>query len=65
MDGKTNKEMAGLLGTTEATVKCHVSTILMRLNVSDRAQAVVNAAWCTSRLAFRCIDGCYWRFKSN
>ena len=29
------------LGT--ATVKCHVSTILMRLNVSDRTQAVVTA----------------------
>jgi hypothetical protein len=29
------------LGT--ATVKCHVSTILMRLNVSDRTQPVVTA----------------------
>jgi len=41
--GMSNKEIAALLGITEATVKCHVSTILMRLNVSDRTQAVVTA----------------------
>jgi len=41
--GFSNKEIANLLGITEATVKCHVSTILMRLNVSDRTQAVVTA----------------------
>ncbi|HVM93064.1 MAG TPA: response regulator transcription factor [Terriglobales bacterium] len=41
--GKSNKEIAQLLGITEATVKSHVSTILMRLNVSDRTQAVVTA----------------------
>lgn len=41
--GSTNKEIANLLGITEATVKCHVSTILMRLDVSDRTQAVVTA----------------------
>ncbi len=43
VEGMSNKEIAGLLGITEATVKCHVSTILMRLNVSDRTQAVVTA----------------------
>ena len=43
VDGMTNKEIANSLGITEATVKCHVSTILMRLNVSDRTQAVVTA----------------------
>jgi DNA-binding NarL/FixJ family response regulator len=42
-DGKSNKDIAGELGITEATVKCHVSAILMRLNVSDRTQAVVVA----------------------
>jgi DNA-binding NarL/FixJ family response regulator len=42
-DGKSNKDIAGELGITEATVKCHVSVILMRLNVSDRTQAVVVA----------------------
>lgn len=41
--GKSNKEIAAALGITESTVKCHVSVILMRLNVSDRTQAVVTA----------------------
>ncbi|MGB7549256.1 MAG: response regulator transcription factor [Terracidiphilus sp.] len=41
--GKSNKEIAAELGITEATVKCHVSVILMRLNASDRTQAVMNA----------------------
>ncbi|MGD0735375.1 MAG: response regulator transcription factor [Terracidiphilus sp.] len=39
--GKSNREIAGMLGITEATAKCHVSVILMRLNASDRTQAVV------------------------
>ncbi len=41
--GKSNKEIATALGITEATVKCHVSVILARLEVSDRTQAVVAA----------------------
>src|SRR5208337_2184728 len=41
--GKSNREIASSLGITEATVKCHVSVILMRLNASDRTQAVVTA----------------------
>lgn len=41
--GRNNKEIASELGIAEATVKCHVSVILMRLNVSDRTQAVVTA----------------------
>ncbi len=41
--GRSNKEIAVELGITEATVKCHVSVILMRLNASDRTQAVVTA----------------------
>jgi two-component system, NarL family, response regulator len=43
VNGKSNKEIAAELGITEATVKCHVSMILMRLNVNDRTQAVVTA----------------------
>jgi DNA-binding NarL/FixJ family response regulator len=39
--GKSNKEIANRLGITEATVKCHVSAILLRLNVNDRTEAVV------------------------
>jgi len=41
--GNSNKQIGELLGITEATVKCHVSTILMRLNAVDRTQAVVSA----------------------
>lgn len=41
--GKSNKEIAGTLGITEATVKCHVSVILTRLEVNDRTQAVIAA----------------------
>jgi DNA-binding NarL/FixJ family response regulator len=41
--GNSNREIATTLGITEATVKCHVSVILARLEVSDRTQAVVAA----------------------
>jgi DNA-binding NarL/FixJ family response regulator len=41
--GKSNKEIAIALGITEATVKCHVSVILLRLEVADRTQAVIAA----------------------
>jgi DNA-binding NarL/FixJ family response regulator len=39
--GKSNREIAEELAIKEATVKSHVSVILMRLDVSDRTQAVV------------------------
>jgi DNA-binding NarL/FixJ family response regulator len=42
-NGKSNREIAGQLGIAAATVKCHVSVILMRLNAGDRTQAVVTA----------------------
>lgn len=41
--GKSNKEIAAELGIAEITVKCRVSTILNRLSVNDRTQAVVTA----------------------
>ncbi|HWB85416.1 MAG TPA: response regulator transcription factor [Bryobacteraceae bacterium] len=41
--GLSNKQIAGMLGITEGTVKWHVNIILSRLNVSDRTQAVVTA----------------------
>jgi len=41
--GHSNKEIAEALGITEATVKCHVSVILARLQAGDRTQAVVIA----------------------
>jgi DNA-binding NarL/FixJ family response regulator len=43
VQGKSNKEIAIELGISESTVKCHVSVILMRLNVTDRTLAVVTA----------------------
>jgi DNA-binding NarL/FixJ family response regulator len=39
--GKTNREIGGLLGVTEGTVKIHLSAIYRALNVSNRAQALV------------------------
>jgi DNA-binding NarL/FixJ family response regulator len=41
--GKSNREIAKELSIKEATVKSHVSVILMRLNVADRTQAVITA----------------------
>lgn len=42
-EGLSNREIADRLQIKEATVKSHVSVILMRLNVEDRTQAVVRA----------------------
>jgi DNA-binding NarL/FixJ family response regulator len=41
--GKCNKEIAAALGIAEVTVKCHLSVIFLRLNVTDRTQAVIAA----------------------
>jgi DNA-binding NarL/FixJ family response regulator len=41
--GKCNKEIATSLGIAEITVKCHLSMIFLRLNVTDRTQAVITA----------------------
>lgn len=43
VEGKCNKEIASELGIAEATVKCHLSVIFLRLNVTDRTQAVLAA----------------------
>jgi len=39
--GKTNREIAVLLGLSEGTVKVHMTAIFRALNVSNRAQALV------------------------
>ncbi len=39
--GKTNREIADLLGLSEGTVKVHMSAIFRALKVSNRAQALV------------------------
>jgi DNA-binding NarL/FixJ family response regulator len=41
--GKSNKEIASALSIAEITVKCHLTVIFLRLNVTDRTQAVIAA----------------------
>jgi DNA-binding NarL/FixJ family response regulator len=41
--GRANKEIAGALNVSEDTVKRHVSHILEKLDVNDRAQATAEA----------------------
>jgi len=43
VQGKSNKEIADLLSITEATVKGHVSNILIKLGAGDRTEAVTTA----------------------
>ena len=40
-EGSQNKQIAGVLGVSEQTVKNHISSILRKLNANDRAHAVV------------------------
>jgi DNA-binding NarL/FixJ family response regulator len=40
-DGRLNKQIAGNLGITEATVKAHMSAIFRKLGVTNRAQALL------------------------
>jgi DNA-binding NarL/FixJ family response regulator len=44
MDGLPNKLIAYNLGICEATVKVHVSSVLRKLNVRSRAQAIATIA---------------------
>jgi len=42
-EGNTNKQIANILGSSEQTIKTHVSAILRKLNANDRAHAVALA----------------------
>lgn len=41
-DGKLNKQVAGDLGVTEATVKAHLTVIFRKLGVNNRTQALLS-----------------------
>jgi two-component system NarL family response regulator len=41
--GRSNKEIGAALGISEGTVKAHVNSILSKLGVADRTQAVTTA----------------------
>ena len=43
-EGLLNKQIAYELGISEATIKAHVSAILLKLNVDNRTQAVIQLA---------------------
>lgn len=42
-EGKSNREIAEMLGVTEGTVKIHVSAIFKAMNVNNRSQALLLA----------------------
>ncbi|HEU5421507.1 MAG TPA: response regulator transcription factor [Streptosporangiaceae bacterium] len=42
-DGRSNREIARLLGVSEKTVKTHVSSVLAKLGAADRTQAALIA----------------------
>jgi DNA-binding NarL/FixJ family response regulator len=44
--GYNNREISEALGTAEGTIKVHVSSILSKLGVRDRVQAVLRALEC-------------------
>ena len=41
--GMSNKEMADVLFVSPETIKSHVSTVIGKLGVKDRTQAVISA----------------------
>jgi DNA-binding NarL/FixJ family response regulator len=48
--GQSNKEIAHRLGTSEGTIKAHISAIMRRLGVHNRVQLLLNAQQCGIRM---------------
>ena len=48
--GKTNREIADLLGLSEGTIKVHMSAIFRAMNVRNRSQALVALSRGTARV---------------
>ncbi len=72
-DGRSNREIARLLGVSEKTVKTHVSAVLAKLGVADRTQAALLAVATLGRLthragpcdAYRKFELRWWRSKGT
>ena len=61
-EGLLNKQIAYELGVSEATIKAHVSAILLKLNVDSRTQAVIQLGQdrsCGGLSRARELDECY------
>ena len=64
--GKSNKEIANQLDISEMTVKAHMTSILRKLGVSTRAQAIVAFQRASAaEHAVRSVDqdGARWRTR--
>jgi DNA-binding NarL/FixJ family response regulator len=44
IQGKTNKEIAKLIGVSDETIKNHISAIFKALGVSSRTEAAIQAS---------------------
>jgi DNA-binding NarL/FixJ family response regulator len=54
-DGNSNRQIAGILDTSEQTIKNHISVILSKLKANDRAHAVAIAV-CGGMIPVRSVD---------
>lgn len=57
--GKSNKQIAGIIGLSESTIKNHFSSVLKKLHANDRTHAVT-LALCNGWLDVRDLAPTYW-----